>query len=69
METRALPLTVYEIKKSVVLGWRALRPPRVVFVIGVASLINSLTSGKRHASATKEAAALQRLTTCHSRLS
>ena len=31
---------------SVVLGWRALRPPRVVFVIGVASLINSLTSGK-----------------------
>ena len=30
----------------IVLGWRALRPPRVVFVIGVASLINSLTSGK-----------------------
>ena len=25
---------------SVVLGWRALRPPRVVFVIAVASLIN-----------------------------
>ena len=26
---------------------RALRPPRVVFVMGVASLINSLTSGKK----------------------
>ena len=24
------------------------RPPRVVFVIGVASLIHSLTSGKKH---------------------
>eukprot|EP00964_Phaeocystis_antarctica_P059136 scaffold35109_cov69-Phaeocystis_antarctica.AAC.1 len=35
---------------SVVLGWRALRPPRVVFVIGVASLINSLTSGKTRVS-------------------
>ena len=32
--------------RSVVLGWRALRPPRVVFVLGVASLIHSLTSGK-----------------------
>ena len=32
--------------EKIVLGWRALRPPRVVFVIGVASLINSLTSGK-----------------------
>eukprot|EP00964_Phaeocystis_antarctica_P026428 scaffold14885_cov65-Phaeocystis_antarctica.AAC.18 len=31
---------------SVVYGWRAPRPPRVVFVIGFASPINSLTSGK-----------------------
>ena len=31
---------------SGVLGWRAPRPPRVVFVLGFASLINSLTSGK-----------------------
>ena len=31
---------------SVVLGWRALRPPRVVFVLGFVSLINFLTSGK-----------------------
>ena len=31
---------------SVVLGWRALCPPRVVFVLGFVSLINSLTSGK-----------------------
>ena len=28
------------------LRWRALRPPRVVFVLGFVSLINSLTSGK-----------------------
>ena len=33
---------------SVVFGWRALRPPRVVFVLGFVSLINSLTSGKKH---------------------
>eukprot|EP00964_Phaeocystis_antarctica_P069691 scaffold42368_cov56-Phaeocystis_antarctica.AAC.2 len=33
---------------SVVYGWRApARPPRVVFVLGVASLKNSLTSGKK----------------------
>eukprot|EP00964_Phaeocystis_antarctica_P037879 scaffold21663_cov85-Phaeocystis_antarctica.AAC.1 len=32
---------------SVVLGWRALRPPRVVFVLGFVYLIHSLTSGKR----------------------
>ena len=32
---------------SVVLGWRALRPPRVVFVLGFVSLINSLTLGKK----------------------
>ena len=32
---------------SVVYGWRAPRPPRVVFVLGVACLINSLTSGKK----------------------
>ena len=31
---------------SVVYGWRAPRPPRVVFVLGFASVINSLTSGK-----------------------
>ena len=31
---------------SVVFGWRARRPPRVVFVLGFVSLINSLTSGK-----------------------
>ena len=29
---------------SVVFGWRAPRPPRVVFVLGFVSLINSLTS-------------------------
>ena len=28
---------------SVVFGWRALRPPRVVFVLGCVSLINALT--------------------------
>ena len=28
-------------------GWRAPRPPRVVFVIGFASLIHSLTSGTK----------------------
>ena len=33
--------------KMLFLGWRALRPPRVVFVLGFASLINSLTSGKK----------------------
>ena len=31
---------------SVVFGWRALRPPRVVFALGFVSLINSLISGK-----------------------
>ena len=31
---------------SVVFGWRALRPPRVVFVPGFVSLINSLIWGK-----------------------
>ena len=31
---------------KVVFGWRALRPPRVVFVLGSVSLINSPTSGK-----------------------
>ena len=36
----------YRNKKNVVLGWRALRPPRVVFVLGFVSLINFLTSGK-----------------------
>ena len=33
---------------SVVYGWRTPRPPRVVFVLGFASLIHSLTSGKKH---------------------
>ena len=32
---------------SVVLGWRALRPPRVVFVIAVASLINLSLQAKQ----------------------
>ena len=41
---------------SVVYGWRAPRPrpPRVVFVLGFASLINSLTSGKKYKTDLKE---------------
>ena len=33
-------------KTHVVFGWRALRPPRVVFVVAVCLVMHSLTSGK-----------------------